>query len=210
MAKCSIIIPVYNNAALTCKCLESVFATVPREIPCEIIVVDDGSTDSTSEILNAYENRIRVITHSINEGFARACNDGAAAATGEYLIFLNNDTIPQPSWLTSLVRYADMHQTAAVVGSKLLFPNGTIQHCGIVICGDGEPRHLYAGFPADHSVVNRPRKLKAVTGACFLIRRQDFRIANGFDPAFRNGYEDVDLCLRLGELGREIHCCLES
>jgi GT2 family glycosyltransferase len=208
--KCSIIIPVHNNAALTRKCLESVFATLPREIQCEIIVVDDGSTDSTSEILNTYGNRIRVITHSINKGFALSCNDGAAVAGGEYLIFLNNDTIPEPGWLNALVRYADMHPMAAAVGSKLLFPNDTIQHCGIVICEDGEPRHLYAGFPADHPAVNRPRKLKAVTGACILIRPQDFRIVNGFDPAFRNGYEDVDLCLRLGELAREIHCCLES
>jgi GT2 family glycosyltransferase len=208
--KCSIIIPVHNHTSLTHKCLDSVLATLPADFECEIIVTDDGSADDTADVLSGYKDRIRTVTHSVNKGFAISCNDGAAIAGGEYLIFLNNDTIPQPGWLDALVRYAERHPRAAVVGSKLLFPNDTVQHCGIVICADGEPRHLYAGFPGSHPLVNRPRRLKAVTGACFLIRRQDFRMVNGFDPAYRNGYEDVDLCLQLEELGREIHCCYES
>src|SRR5262249_33137669 len=81
-------------------------------------------------------------------GSAPAVNDGAAAASGEFLVFLNNDTSPQPGWLEALVRYAYGHPRAAAVGSKLLFPNGTIQHAGVILRPNGEPAHIYAGFPA--------------------------------------------------------------
>jgi GT2 family glycosyltransferase len=208
--KCSIIIPVYNKASLTRNCLDTLLSKASANIDFEVIVTDDASTDNTAEILRSYGDRIRVVTHEVNSGFSASCNDGAAIANGEYLVFLNNDTISQPGWLDALVRYADAHPEAAVVGGKLLFPNDTIQHAGLVICEDGEPRHIYTGFPADHPLVNRSRRLPIVTGACFLIRRQDFEQAQGFDLAFRNGYEDVDLCLRLGELGREVHYCHES
>src|SRR5262249_14814454 len=191
-------------------CLENLFATVSEETPCEIIVTNDGSTDDTVDVLRPYENRIRIVSHDVNKGFSISCNDGAATANGEYLVFLNNDTIPQKGWLDALILYADMHPEAAIVGSKLLFPNDTIQHAGIALCEDGEARHFYAGLPADHPSVNRSRRLSAVTGACLLIRSRDFRMVQGFDSSFRNGYEDVDLCLRLGELGREVHYCHES
>jgi GT2 family glycosyltransferase len=208
--KCSIIIPVFNNAALTRACLDRVLATMPADIAWEIVVIDDASTDATADLLGNYGDRIRIVSHAVNKGFSISCNDGAAIASGQYLVFLNNDTVPQQGWLEALVQYADRHPESAVVGSKLLFPNDTIQHCGIVICADGEPRHLYSGFPANHPLANKPRRLKAVTGACMLIRQADFRAAGGFDRAYTNGYEDVDLCLRLGEAGRETHCCPES
>jgi hypothetical protein len=99
---------------------------------------------------------------------------------------------------------------AAIVGSKLLFPDGSIQHAGVAISQDGLPRNLYTGFPGDHPAVCKSRPLQAVTGACCLVRRDAFSEAGGFDEAFRNGYEDVDLCLRLGELGYEVHYCAAS
>jgi GT2 family glycosyltransferase len=208
--KCSIIIPVYNNTSLTLACLKSVLERTRTAFEIETIVVNDGSTDETAAFLEAYGTQLRVVSHDFNCGFATSCNDAAAIATGEYLIFLNNDTIPEDGWLDALVRYADAHPEAAVVGSKLLFPNRTVQHAGIMICADHEPRHIYAGFPADDPHVNRSRRYQAVTAACLLIRQTDFAQAGGLDKAFRNGYEDVDLCLRLGEIGREVHYCHES
>jgi GT2 family glycosyltransferase len=207
--KCSIIIPVYNNSALTRNCLDSLPMASGRS-DYEVIVVDDASTDETQEMLRGYGDGIRIVTHRVNSGFAVSCNDGVTVATGEYLIFLNNDTISKPGWLDELVKYAESHREAAIVGAKLLFPNDTIQHAGLVICEDREPRHIYEGFPADHPAVNQSRAYRVVTGACFLIRRREFDDAKGFDTGFRNGYEDVDLCLRLGELGREVHYCHES
>jgi hypothetical protein len=108
------------------------------------------------------------------------------------------------------VRYAGNNPRAAVVGSKLLFPDGTIQHAGVAICQDHEPRHVYTGFPADHPAVNKSRRFQAVTGASMLMPRALFEQFGGFDTAFLTGYEDMDLCLRLGERGHEVHYCHES
>jgi GT2 family glycosyltransferase/glycosyltransferase involved in cell wall biosynthesis len=209
MPRCSVIIPVYNKASLTRQCLDALLAHPPQSASVEIVVVDDASTDSTARLLVGYGDRVCVVTHAANAGFATSCNDGAAVAAGEYLIFLNNDTIPKAGWLDALLRYVDGHPRAAVVGARLLFPDDTVQHAGVVICQDREPRHLYAGFPADHPAVNKSRRFQIVTGACLLIRRDLFLREGGFDPAFLNGYEDVDLCLRLGQLGHEIHYCHE-
>jgi GT2 family glycosyltransferase len=209
VARCSIIIPVYNHAALTRQCLDAVLGTISESV-CEVIVVDDASSDATQQVVAAYADRIRILTHTANAGFGVACNDGAAVSTGEYLVFLNNDTIPKDGWLDALVHYAEDHPEAAVIGSKLLFPNDTIQHAGVIVSQDRNPHHLYAGFPSDHPAVNKSRRFQIVTAACVLIRRELFEQVGGFDTSFCNGYEDVDLCLRLGEQGHEVHYCHES
>jgi GT2 family glycosyltransferase len=208
--RCSIVIPVFNKASLTKRCLDALLNDSRERVGFEVIVVDDASTDATSELLTGYGDRLRMVTHAANSGFAVACNTGAAAGSGEYVVFLNNDTLPEPGWLDALVAYADAHEFAAAVGSKLLFPNGTVQHAGVAICQDGFPRHIYAGFPADHPAVSRSKRFQVVTGACMLVRRSSFDDIGGFDAAFRNGYEDVDLCLRLSERGFETHYCHES
>lgn len=210
MPKCSIIIPVYNHASYTRQCLNTLLANPPLGGNIEIIVVDDASRDITASLLADYGNQIRVLTHEESLGFATASNDGAAISSGEELVFLNNDTIPESGWLEALVDYADGRANVAVVGSKLLFPNNTVQHAGMVICQDLYPRHLYNGFPADHPAVNKSRRFQMVTAACSLVRRNAFEEVGGFDTAFTNGYEDVDLCLRLGEKGYEVHYCHES
>lgn len=210
MPRVSIVIPAFNRAALTRRCLDALLSRDTGIGDAEIIVVDDGSTDSTGFALASFGEGIRVVTHATTTGFATACNDGASVAAGEYLVFLNNDTLPHPGWLAALVTYADRHPQAAAVGSKLLFPDGAIQHAGVVIGHDGYPHHIYAGFPSDHPAVNKSRRFQVVTGACVLVRREAFHRVGGFDAAFRNGFEDVDLCLRLGEQGHEIHYCHES
>jgi GT2 family glycosyltransferase len=201
----SIVIPVHNRASLTRQCLSILTKSLPDTI--EIVVVDDGSADVTPQVLSEYESRIRVVRHATARGFASACNDGAAAARGDYLVLLNNDTIPQPGWLDALIAHAANYPAAAAVGAKLLFPNDTIQHAGVVIATDRNPRHIYMGFPSDHPAVNKSRRFQVVTAACMLLRRDAFEDAGGFDEAFMNGFEDVDLCLRLGERGHEIRYC---
>jgi GT2 family glycosyltransferase len=209
MSGSSIIIPVFNRHALTRQCLEAIFADgVPPGT--EVVIVDDASEAPAASSLGVFDERIKVVRHSQNSGFAASCNDGAASASGDFLIFLNNDTIPQHGWVDALVGYAEEHPEAAAIGSKLLFPDGTIQHAGVVICQDRYPRHIYCGFPADHPAVNKSRPFQAVTAACVLIRRSAFEQAGGFDTRFRNGYEDVDLCLRLGQLGYQVHYCPDS
>lgn len=204
----SIVIPVRGQAPVTRQCLENLARYAARDV--ELIVVDDGSDDETSAVLGDYAPAIRVIPHETSLGFAVSCNDGAAAAGGEYVIFLNNDTRGEPGWLERLVEYADAHDDVAAVGSRLLTQAGTVQHAGIVICHDLMPRHVYRGFSGDHPAVRRSRAFTAVTGACMLVRRAAFEDVGGFDPAFVNGFDDVDLCLRLRARGGDVHYCAES
>lgn len=205
----TIIIPVFNHERMTFQCLQSLLGTIADDV--EVIVVNDASTDATAQMLAGFGQRIRVVKHSVNKGFAKSCNDGAAAATArDYLVFLNNDTIPRPGWLKNIVNYADTQSKAAIVGVKLVYPDNTIQHAGVAICQDSYPRHIYTGFPAHHPAVSTSRRFQIVTGACMLVRRKVFETSGGFDPKFRNGFEDVDFCLRCGERGLEIHYCADS
>jgi GT2 family glycosyltransferase len=209
-ATVSVIIPVHNKASLTQQCLDTILAQSDPLVDLELIVVDDGSSDLTPELLRDYGVQITVITNRPGKGFAGACNAGAAASSGEYLIFLNNDTIPRPGWASALVTYSENRPGASIVGSKLLYPDGSIQHAGVAIGYDRFPRHIYTGFPSTHPAVNKSRQFQIVTAACLLIRRGLWDTLEGFDTAYHNGWEDVDLCLRARKLGEEVHYCHES
>ena len=166
----------------------------------EIVVVDDASTDETAEMLAGYGDAVRHVRLDRNAGFATACNTGAAAARGR-ATWSSSTTTPSPSRAGSTPWWRTPTRTGgAVVGSKLLFPDGTVQHAGVVFGLLGDPLHLYAGCPADHPAVNKSRPFQSVTAACMLVRRAAFEEAGGFDTGYHNDLEDVDLCLRLGEL----------
>lgn len=209
---CAVVIPTYEGALLTRACLNALLSHPPAHCQMRVVVVDDASSDGTREMLEEeYDSAVTAVVHGQNRGFAVSCNDGARAGEEcEYLVFLNNDTIPTAGWLDALIDFAAKTPEAAAVGAKLLFPNGTIQHAGVTISQDRWPRHLYAGFPGEHPAVSRSRAVAAATAACLLVRREDFEKLGGFDAAFHNGYEDVDLCLRLGQLGREVWYCHDS
>jgi len=206
----SIIIPVHNKSTITRQCLETLLAGPVSGIDREIIVVDDGSTDATPSMLAGYRERVRVIRNDTALGFAGACNAGVAAARHDLLVLLNNDTIPIEGWLQALVAHALDHPAAAVVGVKLIFPNETIQHAGVVFGIDREPHHIYAGFPRDHPATSISRLYQVVTAACALFRRGPWQQLGGLDTDYRNGWEDVDYCMRAGEAGYEIRYCAES
>lgn len=199
----SIVIPVWNKMELTVQCLTKL-AEATKGIEYEVIVVDNHSTDGTAEFLRQLSGDVRIIRNEANLGFAKACNQGARAARGKYLVFLNNDTIPQQNWLAPLVQEVEEHPEVGVVGSKLLYPDGTIQHAGVVFSRDGAPYHIYQKMPADWPAVNRRREFQAVTGACLLMRRGLFEAVGGFDEKFINGFEDVDLCLKVRERGKQV------
>ncbi len=200
----SIIVPVFNKVELTQQCLAAL-AEVTDGVEFEVIVVDDGSTDGTQAFLQSLGGDVQIIRNECNSGFAVSCNRGAAAARGRYLVFLNNDTIPLKGWLSAMVREVEAHPDVAVVGSKLLYPDHTIQHAGVVFSKSTfTPYHLYRTFPADHPAVNQRREFNAVTGACFLIRRELFDAVGRFDEGYRNSFEDVDLCLKVRDRGGRI------
>jgi len=204
----SIIIPVFNRLDLTRQCLESIRRTSPVG-RYEIVVVDNGSTDGTSDFLRQQQQagHLRVVWNNENIGFAKACNQGARAAKSDYLLFLNNDTVSQTGWLEPLCEVLDRDHSVAAVGSKLLFPDGALQHAGVIVVLDERhpssimvPNHIDYKQP-DHLEANRMRTFQSLTAACLLVRRAAFEQAGGFDEGYWNGYEDVDLCFTLQAQG---------
>ncbi|MBF0431563.1 MAG: glycosyltransferase [Fibrobacteria bacterium] len=199
----SIIIPVYNQVELTKLCLEYLVRSY-KQYAFEVIIIDNGSTDKTEHYLNTLPKAIKIIRNDSNLGFARACNQGAAAAEGKYLVFLNNDTIPQEGWIDELITTAESDSSTGVVSGKLLFPNGKIQHAGVAFHVSRLPYHLYMDKNGNEPYVNKQREFNAVTGACLLIKKTLFTSLGTFDEHFENGLEDIDLCLKVKEQGKKI------
>ena len=215
----SIVIPVFNQVEYTRRCLESIWQNTDNSIPYEIIVVDNASTDGTEEFLQSVQAQhphLRVVRNRENLGFSRACNQGAEVARGQYLLFLNNDTEPQPGWLPALLE-PFREKNVGVVGAKLLYPDGTVQHAGIEMLtapratyldGYGAtlvlPEQPYRFVAENDERVNRKRELDMVTGACLMMPAALFRKVAGFDPAYRNGGEDIDLCLKVRAEGYRV------
>lgn len=209
--RASIIIPVYNGVQWTAQCLESLVETI-GEVLSEIIVVDNKSSDGTQAFLSSFKLKypnlnISWVRNEENLGFAKGCNQGARSARGRCLIFLNNDMIALKGWLEPLLTALETNTKVGVVGAKLIYPDGTIQHAGIVVGNAPAPLtpfHIWRGKPRDYPAANQPRTCQAVTGACFGIRKDLFEELGGFDEGYLNGYEDVDLCFRAREIGFEV------
>lgn len=205
----SIIIPLFNKQEYTKQCLDALVVNT-RPVPgYEILLVDNASSDGTPAYLQSLQGDMTVITNKTNQGFARACNQGARLAQGRYLLFLNNDTVPHPGWLEALIRGIE-EDGADIVGARLLYPNGRIQHAGVAFDEQSIGYHIFNGLPADDPAVNRKRFMQCVTAACMLMKREVFQELGGFDEGFRNGFEDVDLCLRAGAAGKRILYTPES
>ncbi|MFO1060057.1 MAG: glycosyltransferase family 2 protein [Dongiaceae bacterium] len=207
----SLLVPVCDRVELTRDCLDSVFACADPAIPTEILVIDDCSIDDTPAYLASLGERITVVRNATRQGFARNMNDAAAVARGAYLCLLNNDTRVTPGWLARLVAAARRDPRIGVVGNRQLTPGtGTINHAGMVFDDDGQPVHLHAGRPGDFPPALLGREFQIVTAACWLVPRRLFQALGGFDPAFRNGYEDVDFCLRVRERGGIVYYAGDS
>jgi len=202
MPSVSVVIPTFNKLNFTKKCLNSIFKYTPKFL-AEIIVVDNGSTDGTTTYLKGLKG-IKRILNTENLGFAKACNIGAKASKGDYILFLNNDTEVQKGWLEPMIETIESSDDIAIVGSKLLFPSSTIQHAGVVITKDLIPTHIHYNVSSEKPFVNKKREFQAVTAACLLIKKKDFEKVGGFDEEYINGYEDVDLCLKIKELNKKI------
>jgi GT2 family glycosyltransferase len=205
----TIVIPVYGKLELTRACVASLEAE-PVGASFEIVVVDNGSADGTGAWLAEAEQagRLRALANAENLGFAAACNQGAAAARGRHLLFLNNDTEVTAGWLDPLVDTLDLDPRVDAVGARLLYPDGTIQHGGVVLVEQRREggamlggMHIGEKKPADDPSCSRPQRLQAVSAALMAVRRGVFDELGGFDTAYWNGNEDVDLCLRIGERG---------
>ena len=175
----------------------------------EIVVVDNGSTDDA--VLRFYEEqrriggfRAEVVAEPFN--FARMCNRGAQSARGDALLFLNNDVeVREAGWLAEMVECLAFADTG-IVGARLLYPNGLLQHAGVIVGLGDAAGHWYVGDPAEEpGPMGRlavRQTLTAVTAACMLVTRACFTALGGFDEhAFAIAYNDVDFCIRARQAG---------
>ncbi len=199
----SIIVPVFNHWSDTLACLESIlqFTDGPTY---EVIVSDDASTDETPEMMKWIEG----VVYSRNDqnlGFIGSCNRAATRARGEFLVFLNNDTVVTAGWLDALLQtFRDMPGTG-LAGPKLIYPDGRLQEAGGVIWHDASGWNYGKFDDPDHPRYNFAREVDYCTGACVMVPRALFERFGGFDSHYKPAYyEDTDLAFKIREAGHKV------
>jgi GT2 family glycosyltransferase len=197
----SIVIATRDRLALLRQCIDSIERRSSYDA-YEIVIVDNDSAER--ETLEYFSRtRHRVVQAPGRFNFSRVNNEGARAARGEFVVFLNNDTeVLAPAWIEEMLQQAQRSRVGCV-GAKLLFGNGRVQHAGVVL-HDGSAYHL--GYGVEITATTWPgielvRNVSGVTAACLMIHRQRFLDAGGFDETFPVNYNDVELCVRLLGLG---------
>jgi GT2 family glycosyltransferase/glycosyltransferase involved in cell wall biosynthesis len=200
----SIVIPVYNKIAYTSACLRSL-AEHAGATAFEVIVVDDASSDATARRL-ADVAGVRHLRNAQNLGFIGSCNAGAAIARGDYVLFLNNDTVVTAGWLEALVRCIEEAPLAGMVGARLVYPDGRLQEAGGIVFDDASGWN-YGRFedPADSRYAFR-REVDYCSGAAILLRRDLFTRLGAFDTRYMPAYyEDTDLAFAVRANGLKVY-----
>lgn len=207
--KISIIIPTRDHGDDVDLCLRSLFERSSYQ-DVEVILIDNGSRDRPS--LEQFERwserepaRLKVIPYDVPFNFSRINNYGVSKSSGDYLLFLNNDTeVITADWLEAMLEQAQ-RQPIGAVGAKLLYPDNTIQHAGVIVGLGGVAGHSHKYFPADAPgyfyTLQTINNFSAVTAACLMVRRAVFDEVGGFDESLAIAFNDVDFCLRLRRTG---------
>jgi GT2 family glycosyltransferase/glycosyltransferase involved in cell wall biosynthesis len=199
----SVIIPTYGQVACTLRCLAAI-AAHPPSAPIEVIVVDDASDDPMVERLTEVEG-VRLIRHLQNVGYLHTCNAAAKLATGEHLLFLNNDTEPRAGWLDAMLGLVLARPGVGAVGAKLIYPDGRLQEAGGIIWNDASGWNYGRGDDPDRPEYNYVREVDYCSGAALLVPRAVFAALGGFDPRYAPAYfEDSDLAFRLRAAGYKV------
>jgi GT2 family glycosyltransferase len=205
----SLVIVLYGKRAVTEMGLASLQQVLGDRLgdEIELVLVDNASPDDTGELLDAWEDRATVVRNPRNLNFAGGCNVGARAASAPMLVFLNNDMEFVPGTIEAVAATA-AEPEVGIAGARLLFPDGTIQHAGVIWganeVGPAMPHHVLHHEAGDMAAARAVLDLDGVTGACLAIRRELFLELGGFDEAYLNGLEDIDLCLRVRSRGLRI------
>lgn len=210
----SLIIPTRDRAGLLDACLRGVMATPYPAL--DVLIVDNDSVEPETralfERLRA-DSRVRIVPAPGPFNFAALNNLAAREATGEVLVLLNNDiTVRNDRWLAELVAQA-VRPNVGAAGAKLYYPDGTMQHAGVVLGVGGGPElvagHLYAGAGANHAGYQGhlvlPRNVSAVTAACLAVRKSVWDEVGGMDETgLAVAFNDVDLCLKVCQAGYDV------
>jgi GT2 family glycosyltransferase len=206
----SIIIPTRDQASALKKCVYSIFEKTDYAA-YELIVLDNESYDPEAlEFLAELKKRDGVRVERIDDAFnySRLNNRGVELSRGSFVALLNNDVeVLHADWLTEMVSRA-MQPKVAMVGARLWYPNGTIQHGGVILGAGGIAGHAHAGLrrgePGYFARAHLAQDVSAVTTACALVKREVYLQVGGFDENLAVTFNDVDLCLRLREAGYRI------
>lgn len=201
--KVSIVIPVYNQFDYTHACIKSIINTV-KDLPYEIIIGDDMSTDATKKI-KKYVSGIRVNINKTDHGFLMNCNRAAKLAKGDYIMFLNNDTQVHEEWLSSLVELIESDEKIGMVGSKLVYPDGTLQEAGGIIWSDASGWNYGRNQNAEEPEYNYVKEVDYVSGASIMISKSLWNEIGGFDEQLKPAYyEDTDLAFEVRKRGYKV------
>lgn len=199
----SIVIPVYNDYRVTMTCLKSVLENTSNTA-YEVIIADDCSTDLTASIAERVAN-ITVVRGEENLRFIGNCNRAAIAARGEFILFLNNDTVVNPQWLDALLATADADPKIGIVGPKLLFADGSLQEAGGIMWQDGSAWNFGRSDDPEKPAYNYVKEVDFVSGACLMIRSGLWTELGGFDRRFTPAYyEDADIAFATREAGYKV------
>jgi O-antigen biosynthesis protein len=203
----SIIIPFKDKVDLLQKCVDSILKKTTYEEYELILVSNRSNEEETFHYLDAISknDRIKVLTFDEEFNYSRINNYAAQFCRGEFLLFLNNDIeVLEGDWMTFLLEHAQRKEIGAV-GCKLLFPDKTIQHAGVIVGITGFAGHVFAGLPEHTSnyfgSTSFVRNFLAVTGACLMVRREVFDEVGGFNESFIVCGSDVEFCLRIHNRG---------
>ncbi len=205
--RCDIIIPTRDRLELLSVCVDSILA-LTTGVDYGIVVVDNGSVEAgTLAYLDHLreDGRIRVIRDESPFNYSALNNRAVATSTADVVVLLNNDIeIADGAWLRELAVHACRSEIGAV-GAKLLYPDGSLQHAGVILGVEGVAAHAYPGFPRSHTGqfgrALAAQRMSAVTAACLAVRRSVFDEVGGLDPDLAVAFNDVDFCLRVGEAG---------
>jgi GT2 family glycosyltransferase len=209
--KISIIIPTRDKAQLLRDCVISVEENC-NESNVELVIVDnDSSTPDTLELLSHFQEKgMTVLRYPGNFNYSAICNLAATHASGEYLCFLNNDTLVlSPEWLKSLLNHASQDEVG-LVGGVLLYPGGSIQHAGIALGFTGVAGHPFRGQGYPNDGLSGCCQVSAVTFACAVISREKFFNLDGLDEKFPVGFNDVDIAIRAEKAGLKNVLCTNA
>ncbi len=193
----SIIIPVYGQLSYTLNCIDSLMLHKSR-YTAEIIVIDDCSIDGLTEVIVPAIMDIRYYRQRENGGFINSCNCGGALANGKYIVLLNNDTRVVDGWLDNLIYSFELFPGAGLVGSKMLYPDGTLQEAGAILWRDGSAWNYGRGDDPNRPQYCYARQVDYISGCSIALPADLWREMGGFDPYFSPAYaEDADLAQRV-------------